>query len=450
MVCRQYYVSIVMRVLFLALSCLLFFYIIFRIPNYSMIFLAAAMVVYSIVSLVRYLNKINQKLENFFLSHLSGEVNYTYVPVGRSDEFNKLYSYFNQINQKLEKARIENEIRNNYFKTIVDQTSIGLISFTGDGRVEFINDAAKRIFKVFVVGNLKKLDIFHEGFSEFILRLEPQKLELTSVVVDGETVQLSIKKVDFKAGDKHIHLISLQNIKAELDQKEMESWQKLIRVLTHEIMNSITPITSLVNTISRIFKNRETGDITKPEHTTSQAIEKTVKMLDIVEGRGAGLVQFVNNYRDLTKLSKPQLMLINVNNLLLNVQLLFAEQLKEQNIRVLISCHRTIHIQADRKLLEQVLINLFKNAMEACTGRQDSLIKLSALSGQDKTIIEVEDNGYGIPPVVAENMFVPFFTTKEKGSGIGLSLSRQIIRLHGGSLNYYSVPGQKTIFTIKI
>lgn len=450
MVCRKYYLQLTIRVLFLALSCLLFFFIIFRIDNISLAILAGALVIFSIAGLVRYLNKINHKLENFFLAHLSGEATASWVSSRKNDEFSRLFGYFNQINANLEKVRIDTEIRNNYFKTIVDQTSIGLLSFTGDGNVEFINDAAKRIFKVFVVGNLKKLDVFREGFSSYLLNLEPQKLELTSVVVDGETVQLSIKKVDLKAGEKRMHLISLQNIKAELDQKEMESWQKLIRVLTHEIMNSITPITSLVNTISRIYKNRETGQIIKPEEVTYQAIEKTVKGLEIVEGRGAGLVQFVNNYRDLTKLSNPHLLDVNVRDLLQDTQLLFVDQLREQQIQVQLSCHRSIHIQADRKLLDQVLINLFKNAMEACAGKADGIIKISAHSTADKTIIEVEDNGHGIPPVVAENMFVPFFTTKEKGSGIGLSLSRQIIRMHGGSLDFYSIPGEKTIFTIKI
>ncbi len=450
MVCRKFYLQITIRVVFLALCFLLLFLIIFRFPNISLVIIGVALVVYNIVALIRYLNKINHKLENFFVAHLSGENATTHVPSGKHDEFYRLYGYFNQINQKLEKARLENEIRNNYFKTIVDQTSIGLISFTGDGNVEFINDAAKRIFKVFVVGKLKKLDTFKAGLSDFMLQLEPQRLQLVSVTVNGETIQLSIKKVDFKAGDKLLHLISLQNIKAELDQKEMESWQKLIRVLTHEIMNSITPITSLVNTISRIFRNRETGEIMKPSEITVQAIEKTVKGLDIVEGRGVGLVQFVNNYRDLTKLSNPQLQDVNVKSVLQDVQMLFVEQLRDQEVHVHIACHQSVYIQADRKLLEQVLINLLKNAIEACAVRKDGVIKLSAQSGPEKTIIEVEDNGRGIPPEVEENMFVPFFTTKEKGSGIGLSLSRQIIRMHGGSLDYYSVPGEKTIFTIKI
>jgi two-component system, NtrC family, nitrogen regulation sensor histidine kinase NtrY len=450
MVCRKFYLQLTFRVILLVLVCFLFFYITFRLPNISLIIIAGALVLIQVAALIRYLNRINRKLENFFLAHLSGEVNTSFGKSGRKDEFSKLYDYFKLINEKLEKARIENEIRNNYFKAIVDQTTIGLISFTDESRVEFMNDAARRIFKVFVVRTLDKLDSFKEGLGKYLLELEPEKTELISVVVDDELVQLSVKKVDLKAGNQKLHLVSLQNIKAELDQKEMESWQKLIRVLTHEIMNSITPITSLVNSISRMFRNKETGKVITPGDLTAQALEKTVKGLDLVEGRGAGLIQFVNNYRDVNKLPKPHFQVVNMKDLFNDVQLLFVDQLTEKKINVVVSCHPSLNFRADRKLLEQVLINLFKNAIEACEEKQEPMIKLSGHTLQDKTVIEVEDNGKGVPTVVDDNMFVPFFTTKEKGSGIGLSLSRQIIRLHGGNIDYYSVPGEKTIFTIKL
>ena len=172
--------------------------------------------------------------------------------------------------------------------------------------------------------------------------------------------------------------------------------------------------------------------------------------LAMVEKRGKGLVQFVNNYRDLTNLPKPNFQDIIIKPMFLDIQLLFQEQAEHRHISVVISCHPGLQIRMDRKLLEQVLINLFKNAIEASDESRKSTIKLSAYAANDHTFIEVEDNGTGIPPVVAENMFVPFFTTTEKGSGIGLSLSRQFVRLHGGNLDFYSVPGEKTVFTIKL
>ena len=450
MVSRRFYFLVVFRIVLLFLNCLVFFYFVFSLPSTSLIVIAAVLAIAQVIWLIRYLNKINVKLENFFKAHLSGEVTTSFSRSRKRDEFFILYDYFNLINRNLEKIRLENEIQNDYFKTIVDQTSVGLISFTDDGHVEFLNDAAKRIFKVFIVKHLSRLDIFKKGFSDFLLQLEPEKMELYPVIVDDEIIQLSVKKVDFKAGPKNLHLVSLQNIKAELDQKEIESWQKLIRVLTHEIMNSITPITSLVNTILRMFKNKDSGEIIKLEDITVQAIEKTVKGLDIVEKRGDGLIHFVNNYRDLTKLPKPHFQLVSVKAVFLDIQALHQEQLARQKIAVVISCHPAFQVRMDKKLLDQVLINLFKNAIEAIGEKPNGVIKLSANSSNDRSVIEVEDNGKGIPPVVAENMFVPFFTTKDTGSGIGLCLSRQFIRLHGGSLDFYSVPGEKTIFTIKL
>ena len=450
MVCKEYYFRVVARVVFLLLNSLILFYFIFHIPNVSLVVITASVLVYQVFALITYLNKVNTKIENIFMAHLSGEVTSSYSKSGRGGEFNKIYDYFNQMNSRLERIRIDNEIQNNYFKTIVDQTSVGLISFTGDGQVEFLNDATRRIFKVFVVKNLSKLNIFKEDFSDYLLHLEPEKTELVSVMVKGEMIQLSVKKVEFKAGTRSLNLVSVQNIKEELDQKEVESWQKLIRVLTHEIMNSITPITSVVNTLSRMFKNKDSGVVITPGEINVQSIERTVRGLDIVEKRGEGLKQFVSNYRDLTRLPKPEFQEVMVKQLFMDIEVLLQEDIAQRGIGLVIACHPSLQLLMDLKLIEQVMINLVKNAMEACDGNPQGLIKLSAYSSNEHTFIEVEDNGKGIPAEVAENMFVPFFTTKEKGSGIGLSLSRQFVRLHGGTLDFRSVPGEKTVFTIKL
>jgi signal transduction histidine kinase len=450
MVCRKFYVHVLARIMLILLNSLLLAWLVFRLPNISLVIIAACLAAWQSYLLVRYVNRVNVKIGNFFQAHLSGEVTSSFTRPKKSDEFSVMYDYFGQLNSRLEGIRVEHEVRNNYFRTIADQTSVGLISFTDDGEVDFINDAAKRIFKVFVVRNLSRFDTFRAGFSRYLADLEPEKTELVPVTVDDEVIQLSVKKINFRAGDRSLHLVSLQNIKAELDQKEIESWQRLIRVLTHEIMNSITPITSLVNTISRIYKDRETGTIMKPDDITAKDIEKTVQGLDIVEGRGARLIQFVNNYRDLTKLPKPVMQPEFIKPIFQEILGLHQDLIKMQNVKVVVACHPSLQVTADRRLLEQVLVNLFKNAVEACAGKPAPVVRLSALASGESVTIEVEDNGRGIPPEVEMNMFVPFFTTKEKGSGIGLSLSRQLIRLHGGNLDFYSVPGEKTIFSIRL
>jgi two-component system, NtrC family, nitrogen regulation sensor histidine kinase NtrY len=450
MVYKKFYYILIFRIFLIAVTSLVFFFFVFQYPNYSVLIILGTVFILQTFLLIRYITRINKKLEHFFLIYLSGEVMTSGARNKKEDEFGPMYRYFKEINLKLEKARIDNEIRNNYFKTIVDQTSVGLVSFSPDANVEFINDAAKRIFGIHVLRNLRKLDNVKDGFAEMLIKMRSNEQKLVSIILNGEMVQLATKKVMFKAGDKTLHLVSFQNIQPELDEKELESWQKLIRVLTHEIMNSMTPIITLVTTITRLYRNKETGELKKPGEILVPMVEKTVKGLDLIESRGQGLIHFVQNYRDVTRLPKPDFKILNVRDMFQGIKLMFDDQLQQNGVTLTIDCHPSLFINADGKLLEQVIINLVKNAIEAFEDAPDPTIIMSAQSNNNQIIMEIADNGKGIPNDMLENIFVPFFTTKEKGSGIGLSLSRQIIRLHGGTMNVQSEPFSRTAFTIKI
>jgi signal transduction histidine kinase len=215
-------------------------------------------------------------------------------------------------------------------------------------------------------------------------------------------------------------------------------------------MNSMTPIITLVTTITRLYRNKDTGEVKSPDEVQPPMIEKTLKGLDLIESRGQGLIHFVQNYRDVTRLPKPDFKLLNVRDMFQGIRLMFEEQMQQNGIRLVIDCHPSLFLNADGKLLEQVIINLVKNAIEAFDDAPDPTITMAAQSNNTQIIMEIADNGKGIPNDMLENIFVPFFTTKEKGSGIGLSLSRQIIRLHGGTMNVQSEPFSRTVFTIKI
>jgi len=449
MVSRRFYLNISARIILMMVTCILFGLTVFRLPNPSILILLGLLIPLQAYLLIRYLNSINHKLEQFFIMHLSGDVTTSFSASGRKDEFEGLYNYFRRVNDKLETSRVESEIRNNYFKTIVDHTSTGLISFTMEGRVELFNDAARKIFRINVLRSLDKLDRFKDGFSDTLKAIKPGESQLINLIIDDDLVQLSTRKAIFRTGNIDLHLVSFQNIKSELEQQEIESWQKLIRVLTHEIMNSITPIITLVATLTRIFRHKDTGQIKAIGELTEHNLEKTMRGLDIIENRGNGLVHFVRNYRSVAILPKPEFQILNLNDMFTRIKELHEEILEEKKIRVSIECPQSLHIQADGKLIDQVLINLFKNAMEAVNGIPAPKIRMSAQNTDNQTVIEVEDNGAGITDYAMQHMFVPFFTTKEGGSGIGLSLSKQIIRMHGGSIGVQSSPG-KTLFTIKI
>ncbi|MBN1198931.1 MAG: GHKL domain-containing protein [Bacteroidales bacterium] len=449
MVSKRYFYHLIIRLLLISLTSFLLSLSFFTYPNYSVIILLGALFLYQVILLIRYLNSINKKLENFFLFYLSGEVTSTNVRRTKKDEFSPLYMYFDLINDKLEQARLKNELQNNYFKTIVDETAVGLISFKSDGSVELFNEAAKKIFGIQVLRNLRKLNNIKEGFSEMLIDLASNDRKLISIILEGELIQLATKKVKFKAMNEELHLVSFQNIKPELEEREIESWQKLIRVLTHEIMNSMTPIITLVGSIVKKLRRKDIPEVIEPQEITPEVLQKTVKGLDLIDSRGKGLITFVQNYRSIVRLPKPDFKIVNIKDLFTRVTSLFETELSSTGIDLRVNCHPSLFINADGSLLEQVLINLVKNSSEAFEDIESPFIELRAHSVQDQIVMQVADNGRGIPEALIDDVFTPFFTTKQSGSGIGLSLSRQIIRLHGGSMTVQSSPGS-TVFTIRI
>jgi signal transduction histidine kinase len=274
---------------------------------------------------------------------------------------------------------------------------------------------------------------------------------LIRVQEKDELLQLAIYATKFKIHNRTILLTSIKNIQDELEEKEMESWQKLIRVLTHEIMNSITPISSLSSTITMILKdlseNLKEKDIDADDIDTIKEVEGA---LETIHKRTDGLLHFVNTYRDLTRIPTPTFSIFQVSKLLNNIKGLHAEEIKAKNIKCSINIEpNSLELSADEKLIEQVIINLVKNAIQALDSTQNPEIQLNAfLNQRGRITIQIIDNGQGILPNVLDKIFIPFFTTKPKGSGIGLSLSKQILRLHGGNITAYSEPEKTTKFTL--
>jgi signal transduction histidine kinase len=264
----------------------------------------------------------------------------------------------------------------------------------------------------------------------------------------GTNINLLLKSTSFKNKNRTLRLVSVQDINDQLSEKEMESWLKLIRVLTHEIMNSIAPVTSLSENLKNLYIRD--GAVIKPEMVSETTIAKTAKGLEVIEQQGIGLINFVESYRKLTRLPKPELKPVNVRNLIENTVLLNKSLWPDIQISLQIN-DPDMQIAADEKLFSQVLINLLKNAAEALEDRENGNIQIQTHRNREGKIeICIKDNGPGIPPELLEEIFVPFFTTRESGSGIGLSLSRQIIRLHGGKLTANSQPGKETTFCIEV
>ena len=348
----------------------------------------------------------------------------------------------NEIAESYSKVKIEKESEHIYFLNTIRHLNVGLISYDEHGRVELANEAAEKLLKISRLKHISQLN-FSGADNNFSLdKLTPGKPKLIKLKQEDGILRLSMHTTTFFIKDHKITLLSIQDIRNEIQQEEIEIWQKLIRVLTHEIMNSAGPITSLSATLSDTFKE----DI-KPHKIGEKTYDQVLIGLQAIQKRSRGLAKFVETYRNLTKLPKPVFTQVSSSELLEHLHLLMKEELEQESISMYATAEPVdLMLTIDEKMFTQVLINLVKNAIEALKGRPNKSIRITIKETDNgRVLMQVEDNGIGIPEEVLERIFIPFFTTRENGSGIGLSLSRQIMSLHGGTINIRSKEGEGTL-----
>jgi two-component system, NtrC family, nitrogen regulation sensor histidine kinase NtrY len=399
--------------------------------------------------LVNRVNKTNTDLEKFFSSVQDHDSSFRFSDKQENITFRKLHDRMNKVNTVIRNVKIENEKTDQFLQSVVDHVDIGLLSFDTDGRIEIYNKAAKRYLNIQQLLQLSSLDTLDNEILKILETIKPGQEVLHKILIDNVLQSVLIKAAELKFENNLIKLVSFQDITNELDKKELDSWQRLIRVLTHEIMNSISPITSLTSVISGYFKSKDDEKPLTLEKLDHQVISKTLSGLNTIEETGKGLLDFVDKYRSFTSLPKPDLGKFTIESLFGKCKLLMDSNISG-NIEIVISViPEDITIDADYSQIEQVLINLIKNAAEAITDKKNGVIQLRAFYGDGAKIIQVEDNGSGISNGIIDDIFVPFYTTKDNGSGIGLSLSRQIMQNHNGTISVNSTPGCGSEFTLK-
>ncbi len=449
MVYKSFRFNSIIRIILLAMTTGLFFYLLFRTHLYSATFIAGIIILYEIYALIHYVEKTNRDLARFFQSIKYEDFSQTFKEGDAGSSFAALKSAFAEVVSAFRKARAEKEEHYRYLQTVVQHVGIGLIAFKPDGEVELINTAARRLLKVPRLKNIKALESLSKSLVSTLLQLGPRENALVKVEMDNELLHLALYATEFKLRGETFTLVSLQNIHSELEEKEMEAWQKIIRVLTHEIMNSITPIASLTSTINELIKESCAKDVPR-KRSEGETLSDIQEAVQTIQRRSQGLLHFVDAYRNLTKIPKPNFQIFSVQDLFKRV-----EQLMKANIEgagASFATHiepQSLELTADPELVEQVLINLLLNALQAVNGQKNAKVELDArLDDRGRIIIQVSDNGPGIQEENLEKVFVPFFSTKEGGTGIGLSLSRQIMRLHRGGIGVHSEPDIQTVFTL--
>ncbi|MBU0712019.1 ATP-binding protein [bacterium] len=448
MVYKSFSINCIIRVLTIAASIYLFFYLLFQTSLYATTLIVALISIYQVYALLQFVQKTNRDLTRFFNAIRYSDYSQSFTGTLRGSAFEELNTAFNEVIKEFQHARMEKEEHFRYLQTVVQHVGIGLIAFKQDGEVELINNAARRLLKVSNLRNLYDLEPGRTELVNKLLNLKPGEKTLIKLQDNENILQLSIYAAGFTLHQQGLTLISLQNIQSELEEKEMEAWQNLIRVLTHEIMNSVAPISSLASTVNQLL----TGDSNNENRDLGTEVIKDVSAaVKTIEKRSKGLMNFVDNYRKLTRIPKPDFEIFQVKTLFDRVKNLMKDQFEQKSIIFKMQVDpETLELTADPILIEQVLINLCKNAVESIFEKTNpSIALLGKTDGRGNPVIQVIDNGEGIRADVADKIFIPFFTTKKEGSGIGLSLSKQIMRLHNGSISVYSRLDEETIFTLR-
>jgi nitrogen fixation/metabolism regulation signal transduction histidine kinase len=402
------------------------------------------LIIYQVIALIRFTDKTNRDLQRFLDGIRHEDFSQTFAREGFGKSFDDLRSSFNQIVARFQRARAEKEENFRYLQTVVHHIGTGLIVFDSTGKVHLFNAAAKRLFHLPVLHALKDLARYSTELVKVLAEIRSGQYALVRVPLSDEVIELSIRATEFRMQENNYTLVSLQNIQSELAEKEMDAWQNLIRVLTHEIMNSVTPIASLASTLNEMVKA-----VAQQENMYHQQ-EDLQEGLETIQKRSEGLLRFIEAYRGLTRIPRPEVSEFPICDLLRRIEQLMLPGIQDRDItytsRVVPD---DLQVNADRQLIEQVIINLVKNAIQSLRSTEHPEIEISSrIDTRGRIIIQVTDNGPGIPKENIDKIFVPFFTTKSEGTGIGLSLSRQIMRMHRGGISVQSEAG-RTVFTLR-
>lgn len=433
---KRIYYSLTFRLLFLLSTTVAGTYLFMKEEWGWLIFLFFCWVV--AFQMVRTLYKRSaQKVAFMFDAIDNSDYAFKYATDGRSSNDKLVSESLNRITQILFQAKAEAVQKEKFYELIMNSVNTGIIVLDEKGNIFQSNNEALRLLGLTVFTHAKQLGRVDEGLEKLITTTQPGEKQQVSFTNERGPVHLSLRISDMTLQEKQLRIIAINDINNELDDKEIDSWIRLTRVLTHEIMNSVTPITSLSDTLLSIH-----ADVNKEVRNG----------LEVISTTGKSLIAFVESYRKFTHIPTPQPSLFYV--------LKFAERMVQLARHHNNYPNITIHIEvvpadlivyADENLITQVVLNLLKNAMQAIGGEQaDGRIKLKAYCNNEEAVmIEVSNNGPMIPPEEAEHIFIPFFTTKEGGSGIGLSISRQIMRLSGGNISLKSTPvARKTTFVL--
>jgi len=447
---KHFYFAILLRlvliVIFAASATILFFLY----HSYFLGTLAMLALTIAIFNIIFYFNNVNKWI-SFFLLGIENEDSTLKVPSSTGNKaIDNVYAGIEKLNEIFKQTKIDISAQEQYFKMVINQSATGLFSINEKGRIININPAAVKLTKLNEQHHINILSNIDSALPHFILKAYQHQYKNSAIFENQYGQKLLFKLSEIEIKNKKIILVAVSDITKELDNGEVEAWIKLARTLSHEIMNNIAPITTLSQVISRYFTVN--NKMINAEEVDSKTIVNTVKGLKVIEEQSVGLMSFVNNYRKFTKLPKPKFSEINLSTLIESNLLAAVAFPGFDTLRIEKSIPKNVLVSTDEKLLSQVIINLLKNACEALVqgNIEDPKLRLRLRKTVNKISIEIANNGPSIPPEIKEQIFIPFYTTKEEGSGVGLSLSKQIMLKMGGDVLLFTNQDELTQFVVTL
>ena len=434
MISKHGFLKIVVRVTLIMLNCLLLGFLYFKSENYVIMVHLFLLVILQTWLLSRFLNRINRRVYDLLESYNNDDPAVV-SKFNQKDNYTKeIYSKLDSLNRKIRNTEVRLAKQLSYTKAVTDNIPGGLLTMK-DNKIELFS---KSVTDLLGKNSLKSINDFSDypELKNVIEIIKPGEKQVVRIIIKKNIEVLSFSCSEIRTKEGRTKIISFENIKPELDEQEITSYQKLIRVLTHEMMNTISPLISANETLKTLLSNLDFAQGKEITEKDLKIIEKFEKGIQLINDRTKGISFFIEKYRKLTKLPKPNMKGIKVSLLFDELIEFYRSEIEKHGISVITEINpENIQIQIDSNLIMQVLINLFKNSIEAFEStKKPQIVLKSFLNTDSHTVISISDNGCGISDDDSNEIFIPFFSTKKEGSGIGLSLSKQIMHLHKGDI----------------
>ncbi|NHN25900.1 histidine kinase [Flavobacterium jejuense] len=442
MASKNFYYLFILHIFFLIITALTLAFFFLNDNSFFGTFFLIILILQSFL-LLRFINQTNRKIAYFFESIKNEDFSMSFSEDTNVSSLNELHKSLNMLNDMIQNVHLKKQTQEKYYQEIIKQANIGILTYNKKGHILFANPKIEELLNHKPLNHIKQIEKIDAKMYHLFSELDPFDRKLIQLTNEREKKLISLKSTSITLNNEELLLVVAQDIYQELDEKESDSWARLIRVLTHEIMNAISPITSISESILKYYQKTDSS-------LSVEQIQNTIKGLGIIKEQGNDLMEFVQSYRRLLSLPPPDKAFVPAIRLLEKIKVLMNKECTDTNIHFTEKINPPdLEFFIDEKQISQILINLTKNALQSIAGLENgSIIIIAGITDQGNRYIEVCDNGPGVPSELIDEVFVPFFTTKTSGTGIGLSLSKQIMHLHGGSIKAYSVPFQKTSFIL--